>query len=253
MYNPDGPSPLLLSWMGKRVLVFSEVPEGTLDMDLIKHLTDMMGTKTGGRQLYSGRYDYFHPTWGMFACSNFAPSVRVTQGAAAKGSKRRMKMLSTTIEFVSDPNPLNPNQRLKDSRIKQAIFNGDYSHDLFWICALAVQTLDHTVCPGDEIEPIPPRVLEETNNLFPAADPIREWLVSTYTYCPRAEGVKWQELATNAFNTLGYEFSWRQVGDAKTSLQAVGVSTVNLYGRQVAIFAHPENEGGAMLGLRLKA
>ena len=40
LYNPNGPSPKLLSWKGKRAVVFAEIPKKPLNMDMINPLCD---------------------------------------------------------------------------------------------------------------------------------------------------------------------------------------------------------------------
>ena len=237
--------------MGKRLLLFAEVPQKVLNMDLIKPLCEHQGIQATARQLYRGAYELFHPTWCMFACSNHAPKVVCTRGAAATGGKRRMKMMSTTAEFVANPDPTNSNQKLKDARIKRAIHHGEYSQDFFWLCATAFPTLDFVVCPGDEIAPVPARIEQETLGLYPTSD-LKKWLSEELDSCPRAEGITFVELATRANSILAYEMGWGQVGDAKTSLMQAGVSTANLMGRLIAVYHHPNQSDKSKVAQGLK-
>jgi len=101
--------------------------------------------------------------------------------------------------------------------------------------------LDSEFCPGDEIEPIPERVAEDTDTLFPTVD-VKTWLLHSTVSCVRAEAMLFTELVNSIYSCLKTEMGWSTANDAKTSLQEAGVAHVNLNGRRIAVYMHPNHD-----------
>jgi hypothetical protein len=269
-FNANAPAPLLLSWVGKRLVLFSEMPDQPLNVELLKSLTEQQGATISGRQLYKGEYENFHPTFGMLGLSQHTPTVNKLSDT---GLSRRIKPSMTTQEFVVNPDPNNPYQSKADEGLKTRIVAGEFSNDLFWFCATAYMTLGEHICKRQEVLPVPERIEENLQMLFANAqkdvdDDVRDWLVTMTDPVPRNEASGYTEILDACFTWFGPMKKWfkangsKDMSLAKASILAVGAKIQPLNGRRILIWKHPRPPAepalrhpgrDGVLGLKLRA
>ena len=228
----ESASPTLMSWMGKRLITFTEVADKPLDIDAIKPLTEQRGVKKKGRKLYQGP-EAFHPTFGMLATSQWpAKIVRPDDSGAA----RRLKMWMTTQIFKEKPDANNPNHQKADETLHQEVVAGKHALSLFWLVVYAYDTLADGICARGEILPIPQRIRDDTEGVFVATQgvDIATWLKDSCAWCPRGEAAKGKDLLTELCVAACLE----QRAAKAALVKAGAVETANGVNR-IWVYRHP--------------
>ena len=230
--SKEGPSPTLMSWMGKRLLCFTEMPQQPLDLDALKPLTEQRGVKKKGRKLYQGP-QAFHPTFGLLATSQWPASINAADDT---GAARRMKMWMTTQIFKSKPDLNNPSEHLADDDLHRDVLKGVLALSLFHLVAPAYQTLSPLICKRGEILPIPPRIAEDTEKIFTAVGgfDFTGWLTTKTLWVPRAEATVGTVLVDKLVKDTGMEMR-----TVKQELVKIGVVSTGNGKDRIYVWRHP--------------
>jgi hypothetical protein len=248
----ESASPTLMSWMGKRLVCFSELAQKPLDLDSLKPLTEQRGVKKTGRKLYQGPQS-FRPTFGLLSTSQWAASITAADDT---GAARRLKMWMCTTVFRALPDPNNPNEQLADESLHGAVLRGELAHSLFHLIAPAYQTLDHRICKRGEILPIPARIQEDTEAMFKTAIgfDVTLWLTENTIPVPRLSASPAKELSNKLMVA-----SQLELRDIKAELVKAGATETANGKARMWVWRHPlwsvanPDSTAKLPGLQLKA
>jgi hypothetical protein len=234
--------PFLAGLQGSRVAIIPELPDGIIDFNMLKPLTEQEGAKITTRGCSTGS-KRFSPTWAFVAFSNYSPDAGPTPPA---GTQRRLASLRMDSRFALKADPEKGVQK-GDFDLKKSIREGKYFNDWFHVCKEFVRFLD--VCSSDEI-PKPFQVREEVQEIIDTREPgtkdeAENWWLRVFAPVDISEALTCKEVRTIAAGELNVK-----PHRATAVLREIGFLMDNIYGKRYAKFRFPGSDVARPVGAR---